>query len=151
MLDVLAALKQTRDETLPLFKLPEVELGKRYAPGKWTVRYLLHHLADAETVLYDRIRRAISEPNTVVWAFDQDAWANALNYTHTPMAVSEAVYAATRAAILYYAGVYYEALGAQTFVHSETGLRTLKQEFDKVASHNRHHLDQIARARQNSA
>jgi hypothetical protein len=33
--------------------------------------------------------------------------------------------------------------GHLEFVHSETGIRTLKAEFDKVASHNEHHLAQI--------
>jgi hypothetical protein len=36
-------------------------------------------------------------------------------------------------------------------VHSVTGVRTLKDEFDKVASHNQHHLDQIRRALRDSS
>jgi hypothetical protein len=36
-------------------------------------------------------------------------------------------------------------------VHSETGVRTLKREFEKVASHNQHHLDQIGAALQSGA
>ncbi|HEY7568150.1 MAG TPA: hypothetical protein VH762_11300 [Gemmatimonadaceae bacterium] len=35
---------------------------------------------------------------------------------------------------------------AGSWVHSETGVRTLKDEFDKVAAHNQKHLDQIRRA-----
>jgi hypothetical protein len=43
-------------------------------------------------------------------------------------------------------GEYYERSGHLEFVHSVTGLRTLKDEFDKVASHNARHLDQIRAA-----
>ena len=32
------------------------------------------------------------------------------------------------------------------FVHSNTGVRTLKDEFDKVADHNQHHLEHIQTA-----
>jgi hypothetical protein len=139
-------LEQTRAETLPLFDLPEEWLGRSYGPGKWTVRQILHHLADAETVLFDRIRRVISEPRPVIWAFDQEAWAKALAYETRPMPLSRDLYAATRAGIVHYARLHYEVSGDREFVHSQTGLRTLRQEFDKVASHNRTHLDQIEAA-----
>jgi hypothetical protein len=139
-------LEQTRAETLPLFDLPEERLVRSYGPGKWTVRQILHHLADAETVLFDRIRRVISEPRPVIWAFDQEAWAKALSYETRPMPLSRDLYAATRAGIVHYARLHYEVSRDREFVHSQTGLRTLRQEFDKVASHNRTHLDQIEAA-----
>lgn len=139
-------LIQTRNTTLPYFDLPESRLQARYAPGKWTVRQILCHLADAETVLYDRIRRAIAEPRPVVWAFDQDKWAKELDYETFPLATSRAIYAAVREGVIHLARRDYERLGANPFVHSETGLRTLKDEFEKVALHNAHHLKQIEAA-----
>jgi hypothetical protein len=48
--------------------------------------------------------------------------------------------------MIYYADLYYEEKGHLEFVHSVTGVRTLKDEFEKAASHNRHHLDQIRAA-----
>lgn len=39
------------------------------------MRFILHHLADSETVLYERIRRILSEPRQVLWVFDPDAFA----------------------------------------------------------------------------
>jgi transcription initiation factor IIE alpha subunit len=53
-------LESTRDETLRYFSLDDEELARTYAPGKWSVRYLLQHLTDSETVLYDRIRREMN-------------------------------------------------------------------------------------------
>jgi hypothetical protein len=55
-----------------------------------------------------------------------------------------------RNSIIYYAGAHYESKGHLEFVHSVTGVRTLKDEFDKVASHNEHHLDQIRLALQSA-
>jgi hypothetical protein len=139
-------LETTRDETLRYYTLGEQDLARTYAPGKWSVRFLLHHLADSETVLYDRIRRVLSEPRQVLWVYDQDAWAAGLDYAHVPLELSRRVYESVRNAIIYYAGLHYERKGHLEFVHSATGVRTLKDELDKVASHNAHHLDQIRTA-----
>jgi hypothetical protein len=142
-MSLIEKLESTKAETLKIFDLAEPALGRRHAPGKWSVRELLHHLTDAETVLFDRIRRVISEPRPVIWAFDQDAWANRLGYADRPLGISRNLYEATRAGVVYYAQLHYRRNGHLEFVHSETGVRTLKDEFDKVAAHNQQHLDQI--------
>ena len=139
-------LDTARDETLRYFELGERELARTYAPGKWSVRFILHHLSDSETVLFERIRRILSEGRRVLWAFDQDAWAKALDYSSLPLGLSRQSYVAARAGITYYAGIHYDTLGHLEWVHSETGVRTLRQEFDKVAAHNEHHLRQIRTA-----
>jgi hypothetical protein len=144
-------LEHTQAETLKHFELDEPSLARRYAPDNWSVRELLHHLCDAETVLFDRIRRVISEPRPVIWAFDQDAWANRLAYTERPLRISRDLYQSTRAGILYYAQRHYRQSGHLEFVHSETGVRTLKDELEKVASHNQNHLDQIVAALERGA
>lgn len=139
-------LEKTRDQTLRFFALGEGDLARTYGPGKWSVRYVLHHIADSETVFFDRIRRTLSESRPVLWVAQQDAWAKGLDYSRLPLDVSRRVYEAVRAAVIYYAGEHYERSGHLEFVHSVTGLRTLKDEFDKVALHNAHHLDQIRKA-----
>jgi hypothetical protein len=144
--DLIHRLEQTRDETLNLFALGDSDLARTYAPGKWSVRFILLHLADAESVLFDRIRRILSEPRQVLWVFDQDAWAKGLDYSSVPLEISARVYESVRNAVIYYAGLHYEGKGHLEFVHSVTGVRTLKDELDKVASHNQHHLDQIRAA-----
>ena len=145
-MQIIEQLQQTRDETLQYFTLPDEDLARTYAPGKWSVRYLLLHLADSETVLFDRIRRILSEPRQVLWVFDQDAWAHGLDYSRVPLDVYRDIYEPVREAIIYYARQYYEPKGHLEFVHSVTGVRTLKEEFDKVAAHNAHHLAQIRTA-----
>ena len=139
-------LERTRRETLHYFGLSGDDLAKTYAPGKWSVRFILHHLCDAETVLYERIRRVISEPRQVIWAFDQDAWAKALDYSSRPLDLSRNIFDAVRAGVLHEARHHYESSGDREFVHSESGVRTLREEFDKVAGHNEQHLAQIRRA-----
>ena len=139
-------LEATRDETLRYFDLDEDDLARTYAPGKWSVRYILHHITDSETVLYDRVRRVIAEPRQVIWWYNEDLWAKKLDYAERPLDISRRIYESTRAAVIFYAGLHYEKDGHLEFVHSLTGVRTLKDEFDKTASHNEHHLGQIRSA-----
>jgi hypothetical protein len=145
-MSLISELERTRGETVEYFALGEDALQRTYAPGKWSVRFILHHLSDSETVLFDRIRRVLSEPRQVLWVYDQDAWASGLDYGRVPLEISRQIYQSVRAAIIYYAERYYEPKGHLEFVHSVTGVRTLKDEFDKVASHNEHHLQQIRSA-----
>ncbi|MFL5489374.1 MAG: DinB family protein [Gemmatimonadaceae bacterium] len=148
-LQLIEGLAATRDETLRYFNLDQDDLARTYAPSKWSVRFLLHHLSDSETVLYDRIRRVISEPRGVIWVYDQDAWSRKLDYLERPLEMSRKIYESVRAAMIFYAGLHYEKDGQLEFVHSVTGVRTLKDEFDKTASHNEHHLSQIRAALKN--
>jgi hypothetical protein len=143
---LIGELEATRDETLRYFGLDQDDLARTYAPGKWSVRYVLQHLTDSETVLYDRVRRVLSEPRQVIWVYDEDAWARALSYSDRPLEMARRIYESVRSAMIYYAGLHYEQHGHLEFVHSTTGVRTLKDEFDKTAAHNEHHLRQIRTA-----
>ena len=145
-MDIVTRLEAVRDRTLRYFDLSGEQLDRTYGPGKWPVKFILHHLADAETVLFDRIRRVLSEPRQVLWAFDQDAWAKGLDYSRMPLELSRRIYDAVRAGMIYQARLHYHLDGHREFVHSETGVRTLKVEFDKVVQHNEHHLEQIEAA-----
>ena len=118
-------LEKTRDETLRYFALDQNDLARTYGPGK---------------------RRVLSEPRQVLWVFDQAAWAEGLDYSRVPLDIARRVYESVRAGIIYCVGAHYEQKGHLEFVHSVTGVRTLKDEFDKVASHNEHHLRQIRTA-----
>jgi hypothetical protein len=143
---LIARLEAARDETLSYYALGDTELAKTYGPGKWPVRYLLHHLADSETVLYDRICRLISEPRQVLWVYDQEAWAAGRDYARLPLALSRPIFESVRNANIHHVRHDYVAKGHLEFVHSVTGVRTLKDEMDKVASHNEQHLAQIRTA-----
>ena len=146
MTPLIRELERTRDETLNCFSLDDRDLARAYAPGKWSVRYILHHLSDTETVFIDRIHRILSESRPVLPVMDQDAWATGLDYSRVPLAIARQVYESVRNAIIYYAGLHYERSGHLEWVHSVDGVRTLRQEFDKVAAHNENHLRQIRTA-----
>jgi len=45
------------------------------APGKWSARDILCHLADSEIVFGFRLRQALAEDHHVIQPFDQERWA----------------------------------------------------------------------------
>ncbi len=138
-------LHATRRETLAHFDLPDDDLDRTYGPGKWSVRRILHHLADAEVVLCQRMSRVISG-ETSVKGFDQDAWCEGLDYDAEPLPLRKAVYAAVRDLNIHLITKHYDREGHRAFVHTTYGDRTLQQEMEKVALHNQKHVDQISLA-----
>src|SRR5579864_944026 len=110
-MDIITRLEAARSRTLKYFDLGDEQLDRTYRPGKWPARFILHHLADAESVLFDRIRRVLSERRQVLWAFDQDAWANALDYSRLPLGLSRGIYEAVRGGMIYLAQIHYEKNG----------------------------------------
>jgi hypothetical protein len=147
-MDIIKLLIQTRDETIEYYGLPAQNMNRLYAPGKWNIKEILVHLADAESILHYRIKRVIAEPEQLIQAFDQDLWCTALDYKLYPLELARDFFIANRASVIYLAEAYYEKLGAKQWMHSQLGPRTLKEEFDKVAAHNRAHLHQIKTALQ---
>ena len=145
-MDIITLLTETRNATIPYFDLPLKEHSKSYADGKWSVKKILVHLADAEGVLHERIKRVIAEPRQVIWAFDQDKFCDNLQYDTFPLHLSKALFTANRDSVIFLAERFYTSLGSKEFIHSETGLRTLKDEIEKVAMHNKNHLRQIEKA-----
>lgn len=50
------------------------------APAKWSIHEVLVHIADSEANSYIRCRRLAAEPGSGVYGYDENAWANKLNY-----------------------------------------------------------------------
>ena len=49
-------------------------------PDKWSVRQIVCHLADTQIVIAMRIRLILAEESPTLGAFNQEAWANNLDY-----------------------------------------------------------------------
>jgi len=76
--DFVAMLAEQREETTALAGwFGESNAGLRYAPGKWTVRETVGHLADVERVLSYRMLRFLRGDATPLARFDHDAYVPA--------------------------------------------------------------------------
>ena len=110
-MDIVTRLEAARDQTPKYFELNDEQLERSYGSGKWPVRFILHHAADAETVLFDRIRRIISESKQALWAVDQDSWAKCLDYSRMPLDRSRRIYDSVRAGVIHQARLHYDRSG----------------------------------------
>lgn len=138
------ALESTMEQTLARFDLDETSLQRTYGEGKWNVRQILHHLTDSEMIFAQRVKIVIAEPEKVIWAYDQDLWNNAFNYIHEPLGEKKSFFKMCRTLNIQMVHKFFGL--DRNFVHSEAGLRSLKDEFARIASHNQDHLDQIKKA-----
>src|ERR1700683_3973281 len=55
--------------------LSDEHVNRTPAPGKWSIREILCHLADCEMVFAFRIRQTLAQPDHLIQPFDQDEWA----------------------------------------------------------------------------
>src|SRR5688572_18182520 len=74
-LEPLATIRGNADRIRALVgSWPPEQFERTYAPGKWTARQILTHLAHTEMALGTRARMALATPNYTAQPFDQDRW-----------------------------------------------------------------------------
>ncbi|RJE90560.1 putative metal-dependent hydrolase [Paenibacillus sp. 1011MAR3C5] len=56
--------------------LDDEQLDTHYRTGGWTVRQVVHHLADASMNMFSRFKLALTESNPTIKPFDEDRWVN---------------------------------------------------------------------------
>jgi hypothetical protein len=124
----------------------ERELDARPAPGKWSAREIVHHLADSEMTSAIRLRRLIAEDRPLIQGYDQDEFARRLYYDRPIHASLEALRSAreTTAQIL---ERMTEGQWGREGTHSESGRYTVERWLEIYAQHAHNHADQIRRAR----
>ena len=117
-------------------------LDRSPAPGKWTTRSILCHLADVELVFAFRLRQALAEAHHVIQPFDQDVWAKP--YSKLEPQAALAVFSTTRQWNL----SLLETVDAEThgklLTHPERGTMTFRNLIETMAGHDLNHLTQIA-------
>lgn len=96
----LAMLKDQIAVFETLAALPDSEGNHRYADGKWSVKEVLGHMADAERVFTYRLVRIARGDKTPLAGFDENAWAAAAPHsTRTIAAVVNELVAIRRATV----------------------------------------------------
>jgi len=140
--DPLVALRETPERIRAITGswLP-ARLERSYAPGKWSARQILIHLAQTELALGNRARMALSTPNYVAQAFDQDRWIgrdaalsgkDALDAFVAMSAMNRSLFASLS-----------PADRAVTLSHPEYGALTVDWIIHQIAGHQIHHLKQL--------
>ena len=118
------------------------------APGKWSIRQVIAHLADSELVGAQRFRQVIAEDNPALGAFDQDAWARNLDYARKQPKQSLESFRRVRAENYELLKSLPESAFERTGVHSERGSLTLRQLLEGYAEHAESHARQMQAIRE---
>jgi hypothetical protein len=134
--EVMAALEGATD----------ADLDRRPAPGKWTAREIVHHLADSEMTSAIRLRRLIAEDNPMIVGYDQDRFAAVLHYER-PIAASLAAFKAARETTADILDLLTDEEWARKGTHSQDGAYGVEIWLQNYAVHAHGHADQIRRAR----
>jgi hypothetical protein len=118
---------------------------RSYAPGKWSARRILIHLAQAELALTTRVRFGASQKGYVAQSFDQDAWLMLDDHADGPTAL-DAYTALRRLNLAMFKGMT-AAQRKRTFTHPEFGKLTPQWVAAQLAGHDIHHLKQLKQIR----
>ena len=124
----------TRDWTPDRFE-------RSYAPGKWSARQVLIHLAQTELALGSRARMALSTPGYVAQPFDQDQWIP-FDANLGGREAADAFVATARMNLACFASLS-DAQRAVGFSHPEYGELTVDWVIHQMAGHHVNHLRQL--------
>ena len=130
--------------------LDRAKLDTPYREGGWTVRQVVHHLADSHLNAYTRLRLALTEESPVIKPYDEERWAE----------LPDAKTLDVEPSILVLRGLHHrwsrllEALTAVEFernlVHPEAGKFSVAQLTGLYGWHSRHHVAHITSLRTRS-
>ncbi len=125
---LLETIGQERSETPP-------------APGKWSARDIVSHLADAEIVFSFRLKQTLAQDHHVIQPFDQDLWAK--NYPDCDTHLALAALSAVRAWNLVLIKSVKPADLQKPVTHPERGTMTFQTIVETMAGHDRNHIQQL--------
>ena len=126
-----------------LAHLPAEQINATPAPGKWSLREIMAHLADCEIAWSYRLRQVLSQPGLPLQAFDQDQWAE--RYAAYDFVSAQAMFEALRSWNLLLLSTVTEEDKAKATEHPKFGRFTFGSLVGTIAGHDLHHLHLLER------
>ncbi|GAB2974691.1 bacillithiol transferase BstA [Mucilaginibacter puniceus] len=123
--------------------LTEEQLETPYRPEGWTLRQVIHHLADSHMHSLIRFKWALTEDTPTIKPYNQVAWAK-LADSKLPIEPSLIMLDGIHERLLGLFASFTDADWDRSFIHPETGINTtLKRNLAIYAWHGKHHLAHI--------
>lgn len=132
--------------TEALADITQAELDAREAPGEWSPREVIHHLADSEMASALRLRQLLAQDNPMIIGYDQEAYARILYYDR-PIEPSLQAFRYARESTAQILERMTEVEWERAGTHSESGRYSVHDWLAIYAVHAHDHADQIRRAR----
>jgi len=124
---------------------PADVLGTPEAPGKWSVRVVAQHLADADLVWGWRLRMIFAHDRPTITGYDQDAWATRLRYNEVDIADALDDFEHLRASNLRLLSRMPQADHSRVGIHAERGEESVAHLMRMYAGHDLLHIRQVER------
>jgi uncharacterized damage-inducible protein DinB len=122
--------------------LDDEQLDTPYRSGGWTVRQVIHHLADSHMNAYVRFKLALTETKPVIKPYDETKWAELSDYK-LPIDISLSLLEALHKRWTDLLRSLIPADMEKTFIHPDSGEVTVGKNIGIYAWHGRHHLAHI--------
>ena len=122
--------------------LSESALDTPYRDGGWTVRQVVHHVADSHANAYLRFRWIVAEDHPTIKTYDQDVWATFADST-LPLEPSLKMVEGLHEKWASFIESLPDDAWSRTAMHPERGEITLGDLLDVYADHGDKHADQI--------
>jgi hypothetical protein len=122
--------------------LTEQQLDTRYRPGGWTIRQVIHHVADSHMNSIIRFKLALTENNPIIKPYEEADWALLPDY-RLPVESSLKILEGVHQHLVALFESFTEEQWNRTFVHPENGDMTVKKNLALYAWHSKHHLAHI--------
>lgn len=127
--------------------LTEQQLETPYRPGGWTIRQVVHHIADSHINSIIRFKWGMTEDNPTIKAYHEDLWAKLADYK-LPIAPSLLMIEGIHARLTALFESFTDDDWNRSFVHPQSGATILlKRNLALYSWHGRHHLAHIALAK----
>jgi len=128
--------------------LGKTQLDTPYREGGWTVRQVVHHLADSHANSVIRFKLALTEDWPTIKPYDEAAWARLADSTKLAIDGSLVFLDALHARWVALLESLTDADFAKGFVHPENGRQTLGLALAIYEWHSRHHVAHITTLRE---
>lgn len=127
--------------------LNDAQLETPYRDGGWTVRQVVHHVADSHMNAYIRWRLALTETEPTIKPYEESAWAKLQDAAHAPVDVSLKLLEPLHERWVGLLRSVKDDEFARTFRHPDHGVRTLDWMLFLYAWHGNHHTAHITELR----
>jgi hypothetical protein len=125
--------------------LTPAQLDALYRPGGWTVRQVVHHVADSHTHALVRTKQALAEDAPLVLPYDERAWATLPDVEAVPVGDALAFLDALHRRWTGLLRALDEDALRRPYVHAEDGPVTVAEAAGRYAWHGHHHLAHVTR------
>jgi hypothetical protein len=135
-----------------VLNLDQYQLETQYRPDGWTIKQVIHHVADSHMNAYMRFKLALTEDNPTIKTYDEAAWAKLSDTQNTPINISLTLLHSLHARLYELLQSMEENDWQRTIFHPEKNRSiTLWELLGTYAWHGKHHVAHITGLRERNA